>query len=268
MQNVLFVLGASDPEMSAIERLLLDRVVPFMHARANGKRVYPANAYAATTPPQARSMLARHGRVYLVECVGTAPVEAVRIDHHRPGDPGYGAPPVRYWQASSLGQTVAALDQVLPAPIAVTPELRMIAAADHCLGAAYRGLCPGVDPEALFRWHLASRAAFLHRTETQVLGAIEAAQAALHAAARVELAPGISVADMRDRSYPELPLAAARAGLCCLSQVTARDGRTKIGCLVGSPVEVESFMHTWAPAHQLTGIYGDAIRGFAGAYAS
>ncbi len=268
MQNILFVLGASDPEMSAIERLLLEQNVPFMHAKANGKRVYPANAYAAATPPQVRGMLQRHGRVFLVECIDVAPDGAIRIDHHRVGDPGYGKPPARYWQASSLGQTVTALDELLPVAIPLTPELQMIAAADHCLGAAYRGRCPGVEPEALFRWHLASRAAFLHQSETQVLGAIEAAQAALHAAARVELAPGICVADMRDRSYPELPLAAARAGVCCISQVTARDGRTKIGCLVGSPVEVESFMRTWAPAHQLTGIYGDAIRGFAGAYAA
>lgn len=268
MQNVLFVLGASDPEMNAIEHLLLDHGVPFMHAKADGKRVYAANAYAATTPPQARALLRRQGHVYLVECVGTAPPDALRIDHHRPGDPGYGKPPEHYWQASSVGQTIAALDGLSPGAITVTPELKLIAAADHCLGAAYRGLCPGVDPDTLFHWHLASRAAFLHQSETQVLGAIESAQAALRAAGRVELAPGVCVADMRDKSYPELPLAAARSGLCCISQVTARDGRTKIGCLVGSPAEVESFMRTWAPAHQLTGIYGDAIRGFAGAYAS
>ncbi|HEU0276792.1 MAG TPA: hypothetical protein VFQ95_03080 [Rhodanobacteraceae bacterium] len=268
MPNLLFVLGAADPEMNAIEHLLHGHGVPFVHATTGGKRVYPANAYRAGMPPRARATLHADGQVYLVECVGAAARRAQRIDHHRPGDPGYGQPPVRYWQASSLGQTIAVLDAaLLPDTVAVTPELRMVAAADHCLGAAYRGLCPGVDPDALFHWHLASRAAFLHQSESQVLGAIEAAQAALRTAASVELAPGILVADMRDRSYPELPLAAARSGRCCISQVTARDGRTKIGCLVGSPAEVESFMHNWAPAQRLTGIYGDAIRGFAGAYA-
>src|SRR5690606_4181877 len=28
------------------------------------------------------------------------------------------------------------------------------AAADHCLAAAYRGECPGIDPNALMRWRV------------------------------------------------------------------------------------------------------------------
>jgi hypothetical protein len=31
----------------------------------------------------------------------------------------------------------------------------LAAAADHCLAAAYRGECPGVDPDALMRWRVA-----------------------------------------------------------------------------------------------------------------
>ena len=37
------------------------------------------------------------------------------------------------------------------------------AAADHCLGAAYQGLCPGVDPDELMQWRVESRAKFQDR---------------------------------------------------------------------------------------------------------
>lgn len=265
-RDVLFVLGAADPEMNAIEHLLSASGVSFVHATVDGKRVYPANAYRATVPDAASALLQRGGRVYFVECVGDAPEGATRIDHHWPGDPGYGRPANEYWDASSLGQTVAALRDGIVDAVAITPEMRMVAAADHCLGAAYHGDCPGVDPDALMRWHVASRAAFEGRSEQAVLRDVEAARMALRAASRVELAPGIDAADMRETPVRELLMAAAREGQCCLSAVRARDGRTKIGCLVGSAAQVETFMQTWAPAQHLVDIYGDAVRGFAGAY--
>lgn len=265
-RDVLFVLGAGDPEMNEIERLLAASGVPRVHATAAGKRVYPANAYKAEAPGEARALLQRGGRVYLVECVGHAPDGAIRIDHHYAGDPGYGRPANEYWQASSLGQTVAALGAGIVGEVAVTPAMRMVAAADHCLGAAYRGDCPGVDPDALMRWHVASRAAFEGRPEAAVLRDVEVARVALRRAPRVALAPGIEAADMRDTPVRELLMAAAREGQCCLSSVRARDGRTKIGCLVGSPAQVEAFMRAWAPARHLVDVYGDAVRGFAGAY--
>lgn len=266
MQDVLFVLGASDPEMHAIERLLSRAGAPSVHAAIDGKRVYPANAYKAKPPREAIALLRNGGRVYLVECVGRAPQGALRIDHHHRGDPGYGRPPAQYWQASSLGQTIAALADSLDSHVAITPELRMVAAADHCLGAAYAGACPGVDPDALLRWHVASRAAFEQRSSDAVLHDVEATRIALRTAPRIELAHGVFAADVRAAPPAELLLAAAREGQCCVSAVTARDGRTKIGCLVGSEAQVTSFMHTWAPAHHLVDVYGDPVRGFAGGY--
>lgn len=267
MQDVLFVLGAADPEMQAIEALLAAHDVPRLRATVAGKRVYPANAYKAELPPAAEVVRARGGRVYLVECVGVAAPGVTRIDHHMPGDPGYGRPPAEYWQASSLGQTVAALIDV-GLDVAVTPAMRLTAAADHCLGAAYRGECPGIDPEALMSWHVAARAVYEKRTEAALLQDIATARQTLRDAEQVELAPGIFAADVRARFVPELLLAAARDSQCCLSSVKARDGRTKIGCLVGSPAQVSAFMQQWAPAHQLVDVYGDAMRGFAGAYQS
>jgi hypothetical protein len=266
VQDVIFVLGAADPEMRAIEELLTTHGVPCARAMVDGKRVYPANAYDAELPPAAAAVRARGGRVYLVECVGHVPPGAVRIDHHHAGDPGFGRPPREYWEASSVGQTVAVLADGIVDGVAATPALRLVAAADHCLGAAYRGECPDVEPGALMRWHVTSRALFEKRSETALLRDVDAARQALREATRVELAPGVFAADLRDRFVPELLLAAARDGQCCLSAVMTRDGRTKVGCLVGTPAQVSAFIDSWVPAHQLVDVYGDSARGFAGAY--
>ncbi len=266
MREVLFVLGATDPEMLAIEGLLTAHGVPHVHAMVGAKRAYPANAYQATMPASADAVLARGGQVFLVECIGHAAPGCARIDHHFPGDPGYGRPPAEYWQASSLGQTVAVLAQCGVAEVAITPPLRVLAAADHCLGDAYRGRCPGVDPAAVLAWHVASRATLQRREASAVLVDVAAASRAIAAAPRLSLAPGIEAADMRATPARELLIAAAREGQCCVSSLIARDGRTKIGCLIGTPAQVDAFMQVWAPAQHLVDIYGDAIRGFAGAY--
>jgi hypothetical protein len=227
-----WVLGAPDPEMAAIEALLREAGEHVVYALgSDGQRVRPDNAYRVATlsaeiPPGAR--------VYRVECDGPAiPSNAKLIDHHRPGDPGYGRPPREFLAASSVGQTIAhlarcgALERVvrwhavedypshawvwcgdphpppgslrLTHPDAGVYDLRgalaygvtwvrngwvvvihqwgeasgaakyrgsvwiprryvLAAAADHCLAAAYRGECPGVDPKALMRWRIAARA--------------------------------------------------------------------------------------------------------------
>lgn len=266
MQQVIFVLGAADPEMRAIESLLSRSGLPFVYAAVNGTRVYPANAYKAEVPREAVEVLELGGRVYLVECVAHAPAHAIRIDHHHPGDPGYGRAPAEFWQASSIGQTVRVLVNDLGVPVVVTNKMRMVAAADHCLGAAYQGECPGIDPDALMRWHITARANYEQRSETAVREDVETTRRLLHEVPRIELAPGLFAADVRGYPVAELLLAAARDGQCCLSAVKARDGRTKIGCLVGSQAQVLAFMQIWAPAHHLVDIYGDSVRGFAGAY--
>ena len=45
--NRLWVLGAGDPEMAAIEKLLQDAGEKFTHATVAGVRVHPGNAYKA-----------------------------------------------------------------------------------------------------------------------------------------------------------------------------------------------------------------------------
>jgi len=84
----------------------------------------------------------------------------------------------------------------------IPPPLICAAAADHCLGAAYRGECPGVDPDALMRWRAESRARFQGRTVEEVLADVERAQAALRAAPKLALLDDETncalIADLRD----------------------------------------------------------------------
>src|SRR5690606_12375592 len=231
--------------------------------------------------------------VYAVECVDVLPDGWVRIDHHRPGDPGYGRSPEEFMAASSIGQVIADLatqrtwreetpegrvylptetpiklagwrtllggshhdhdstwgiDEIgeysegygeesgdafvkemveeggyyhVPSigwvfvasrgghelggcvdAIVIPDRFVLCAAADHCLGAAYRGECPGVDPDALMRWRAESRARFQGRTVEEVLADVERAQAALRAAPKLALLDDETncalIADLRD----------------------------------------------------------------------
>lgn len=313
----VWVLGAPDPEMEAIERLLTEVGETVHHATADGRRVHPGSAYRAD---------AVQGATHWVECapIGGHPDGAVVIDHHRPGDPGYGRPPAEFLPASSIGQVISLLARIggtptswlragdIPDPCRgaligpdcqgswwadearIPGDLIMVAAADHCLAAAYRGECPGVDPDMLMRWRVASRAAFQQRPEAGLLADVESTRQALLAAPPLSLSPlcercegegeiyhtysasgqlpyseqcpECGVADMRRPPYPELPEAAAREGLGYISgPLLAPDGRKKITC-AGSPEQVAAFMGSWATSEGLVDIYGDPARGFAGGY--
>lgn len=124
-----FILGADDPEMQAIERLLSAAGAMFAFAAMDGKRVTPGTAYqadgvSAHIPDDAIGMprddwtgeempTAARGTVW-VEC-GPAgrdwPVlDTVGVcDHHRPGDPGHGTSPSEFLAGSSVGQVIAVL---------------------------------------------------------------------------------------------------------------------------------------------------------------
>jgi hypothetical protein len=171
---------------------------------------------------------------------------------------------------------------------AIPLDVVMMAAADHCLGAAYRGECPGVDPDALMRWRVASRAKHQGRSEAEILADIERARAALAAAPLLTLEDnddhsgqsdyahqwtcptcygglGTRVKDMRATHVPELPEAGTRDGVPYVAQgLTGPDGRTKIVCS-GPPAVIQVFFE-WAAREGLVGAYGDPARGFAGAY--
>jgi len=285
MTKRIWVLGASDPEMEAIEHLLRRAAERVVYATIAGRRVRPAEAYVDGLD----AIESVDDVVVLVECVPpVAAPEVVIVDHHRPGDPGYGRPPEDFWAASSVGQVWALLG--LPAPSRHSrAETKLVAAADHCLGAAYRGQCPGVDPDHLAAWRAASRARYQGRSVDDVLADVAAATQALAAAPLVDLhAPGrvshttahnwsrtvcdgcaldpAPVRDMRrDTPIPELPEAATRAGEAYVSgPLIGPDGRRKY-TVSGPPEVVAAWMRYPLPAG-LEDIYGDPQRGFAGGY--
>jgi hypothetical protein len=299
----IWILGAPDPEMELIEHILRRAEEHFAYATIAGARVRADDAYRADGAhrPDGGDVKVSASPMILVECAFTSPRvegEVVVIDHHRPGDPGYGRPPAEYLSASSIGQVAALLwrccicgavldlhDRSGPdgEPIrgldstmdlwpdhrpsrALADEIMLAAAADHCLAAAYRGECPGVEPDTLMRWRAYSRARFQRRTVGSVLVDIERARAALREAPELVLRTGITARNMIGNKVAELPEAAAREGLCFVSELPSPDGRSKVVCQSGSPEQIQAFMEAWAPAHGLVDIYGDPARGFAGGY--
>lgn len=366
----LWILGAADPEMSAIESLLTECGEHIAHAQiggVGGRRVTAGEAYRADCHRYATDCDEAGDTTetwYLVECTVPTPAgcPVVRIDHHRPGDPGYGVPPAEFLRGSSLGQIVAELarlgllpaswtrwrvptkqvgysvgeiahysvfgrflppvhgyyvtldrasglvawgasdderreagsrrvndDQLIRALIPAT--LVLTAAADHCLGAAYAGQCPGVDPDKLMRWRAESRAEFQGRSVDEILADVAAAKAALEAADGMPLGSidrhgdcvGCGrhiqdvcgdececdhcecprVRDMRGVHVPELPEAGTRYGIAYVADgLPTPDGRVKVVCS-GTPEVIEAFLSTWAPRNGLVDCYGDPARGFA-----
>src|SRR5690606_15675856 len=105
--------------------------------------------------------------------------------------------PAEFLAASSIGQVIAELTRLGKLPAQEPEAFVLVAAADHCLGAAYRGECPGVDPDALMHWRVAQRAQFQGRAAGQILDDIERARDLLSDPDTVELAPGIRVVDVR-----------------------------------------------------------------------
>lgn len=266
-----WILGAADPEMERIEQLISSGRVLF--AARNGKRVGPSEAYNPDGFIDKNGKLLQvddGGKLYFVECAATfLQARVVIIDHHRPGDPGYGKGPEEYLAASSLGQVLKILG------LQPTPEDLLIAAGDHCPAAAYQGRCPGVDPDALMMHRVTQAAKFQRRSVQDVLAEVRTAIAEIEKAPRLVLG-GVEVADLRDRVVPGLPEASLRLGVPVIYAMpgTQKDPRRKIGILgagegsVAGPSPVKEFMRNWAPAQGLCNIYGDPVRGFAGGYLS
>jgi len=203
--RTIYVLGTDDAEMRAVEKVidLAAQEIDVQYTWALDRRGVRVtrdtadNACYPGRPPRAR--------VVTVECDLTHPTGMVvdhEIDHHAPGSPGYDAAPEKFWETASLGQVVADLQRqgwwgghhLDPA---LEAELRMIAASDHCLGAAYEGRCPGVKPEwlAQYRASLAARAAGVS-PEAVTAARLETARK-LQGAPMMSLSGGIEVVDAR-----------------------------------------------------------------------
>lgn len=246
------ILGARDPEMLEIMRVLEEQGIPHAFATVRGVPVRSFDAYEATG---VQGLIPKDHDVMFVECavLGLQPVEV--FDHHNEGDPGYGLPPEQYMRGSSLGQILTFLG------LEPTREQRIIAAADHCLRYAYAGLCPGVDPEELAAWRERSRAEARGITIEEMRGRIEAAMQALRDAPRI-IVGGEEVAWFPPGTQPEeIPEASARLGIP-FCYVRREGSRAKCGIMSAAPHVIEAWMRECGLNH----IYGDPARGFAGGY--
>jgi hypothetical protein len=274
----LWILGASDPEMEQIESVLRERGELVRYAMIGGRRVRPETAYRAAEvrPSGERADWWSVTHIMCVECDtwgGPATAHVKYIDHHRPGDQGYGRPAAEYMSASSLGQVLAALG------IEPSSGHRLAAAADHCLAAAYRGECPGVDPDALMEWRVRTRAAHQRRTPEALLSDIERAKEILDSAPLLRWSTvfggndpedwdndpvlALAIADLRGQFVAELPEAAARDDRAYVATPLALPGeRQKVVLGAASREQAEWFLAAFPAADK----YGDPERGFAGGY--
>jgi len=144
----LFVLGGDDTEMRYIADILRAEGIGFVYAEHNGERARRGDAYAIDFPTLSRKQV-------WVECRpknwGSAEMQSMGyhlVDHHNEGDPGYNKTKNEFWEASSIGQVCALLN--------VEPESKwkFVAAADHCLQAAYSSGCPGINREDMLEFRL------------------------------------------------------------------------------------------------------------------
>lgn len=258
--NLFFILGAPDPEMRAIEAVLRAQDLPYGYAAIAAERVQASQAYdadnviAQETGRAAVGLLDRD--LVFVESRVQGLSAARVIDHHHPGDPGFGVPPERYVEGASLGQLLAFLG------LQPTQEQLVICAGDHCLSHAYRGACPGVTPEDLATWRAKDRAEFQGLTLEEIEGRIEAAVQVLRQTSKVEIA-GQPVAWVEDAYVPEVREASARFGIPVMFIARDRRGRRK-ACIRGAEPEV---IAEWMATCGLDGVYGDPVRGYAGGYA-
>lgn len=250
---LFFVLGAPDHEMQEIRRICKERGLAHAHATLGGAVVRSHEAYLARG---VQGLLPKEPvTLVFVECsVSGLPCHEI-IDHHQEGDPGYGKEPHEYLQGSSLGQFLQMLG------LEPTPRQLLIAAADHCLTAAYQGLCPGVDPLELKAWREETRSRARGLSLSVLRSQIGKAEQALYSAPRVRM-NDVDVAWFESAPPPEVSEASARLAMPYAYVKQQDDGRVKSG-IRSAPANVIQY---WMERCGLKSTYGDPQRGFAGGY--
>lgn len=262
-RQTCFVLGARDPEMREIADVLRAHGLQSVHAAVDERPVLARTAYTANGVVA----ISRRGRPYpvalpqnvplvFVECELQHHMPQLRVDHHNPGDAGYPMPPERYLEGSSLGQLLGLLDREADA------TQRLLAAADHCLTAAYRGECPGVDPNELLFLRASWRARMSGRTLSDVVEGILSAADLVER--RFDAASGESVFPDPTTIVPELAEGAAYADRPIRYRELYPTGELKEMLKGGTPEHIERFM----AEHRALGreVYGNPHRGYAGTY--
>ena len=266
--QTIYLLGANDPEMQAIWKMLRKIGAQIVYASISETRVHPGQAYRADPVPE----LNAGDTLVLIECQPTFipdGVNVIVVDHHRPGDPGYDLGPEHYWEASSIGQLHALLG------VAPTAWRRLVAAMDHCFSSAVAGSCPEVSGHEVFAEAVDRTAA---STGTDFPGVIQRIHhfAEIQKNSPVILIGNQEVKDFRDLDLGEgysldllsAQIAAASRGYTALLRHHDPGDVAEKCSLVGhgTPETIRAFIEEWAPEEGLVHIYGVPVRGYAGGY--
>jgi hypothetical protein len=275
--SVFFVLGCCDTEMAAIRSILDALGVRYANALHYGMPLTRRTAYHANGTDR---VIPRDVPIVTVECRVTGIVNEYSIDHHAPGDSGWGLGPEDYWRGSSIGQIVdllvkgnAQIPMSFPFPrikgggvtltdyiFAKVPDVRFIAAADHCLAAAFSGMCPGIDRDEFALWGAFRRARGYKKSVIQVVADDLIAVAALQRLPSIEVG-GLWVLDAtsEERDSCWHVFHQVNAGVISFS-----DDKCSVRSLDSDGIR--SWM-SWAATNPgLHGVYGNPDRGYAGAY--
>lgn len=263
MTRHLFLLGAQDPEMREIDRLVRHYGHDTAFAAVGADRCHAGNAYGGTAvlqqvrPGHFRpKLLLPETPVVFVECSVARLTPVFHVDHHNPGDPGFAMGPDRYLEGASLGQVMHWLGHD------ASETQRLLCAADHCLSAAYQGACPGVDPGELLYLRASWQGLMRQKTTGDMITGILAA--ALRVKARYRPQEGCSRFDDPTGIPAELPEGAAYAGLAVRYRAYSPAGDLKEMLKGGTPAQISAFMAEHETAGRRT--YGNPYRGYAGAY--
>lgn len=295
--NVVFVLGAADPEMQYIQKGL------FEVYKQNGlepnvavactlvgdelKRIMPSTAYKAThavslytdtvleiTDNQYGYCGLDNKEVVFVECliphVGVC--SNYVVDHHNSGDAGFDGKPEEYWESSSIGQVYRLLQSRGGNPAlldaAFTSMRYVVAASDHCPTHAFKGLCPGVDRYTLLQFRAATNAEFLGISTATWLERLAIAQDKLAKLPVVETPYGKYAVATENIDF--LNHASMVDGIAVEYRmfpnptIVQKDARIKVGLLGAEPELIRYWMETAIDVYD--DVYGSPERGYYGAY--
>lgn len=272
----IIIFGASDIEEQRARKIASLHGLVLATATCGGVVVTPMTAYKADGYIVDSGEVSDEMECILFECAPTA-ASGLKVvahcDHHNPGDVGFGLPPIQYFEASSLGQLINFLG------IETNQEDRVIAAADHCLSSSYAGLCPGVTAEEVLAMRLPElmKREGVSSTEDAMKGIEEALHILKNPPATVTLG-GTAVADIRELgNIPFTIEAGVMTGTPYLAKgdkrfpdkVNLSGTKEVVADFLGEVVIIDgrpTYPNGWAAKNGLYQTYGDANRGFAGAY--
>lgn len=254
-KNAVWALGSYDPEMRAIRFMLAKAGQRVVIANRLGRRCTSSNAYNAD---QLSKPTDPCRQIIWVECRSDRFCQGrdLIVDHHNPGDPGYEANPSEYWEGSSIGQVSRLLG-------VSRPEHRLVAASDHCLSAAMRGECPGIDPSELMNWRIVARSAMAQIQPWYLKRMINRAVERLEALPRLNFG-GIEIVDASFDTTPELRDAAAVARVPILTTRVNAAGNVKVGLYGAKPEVVSDWMSMMETSGFADHTYGNPFREYAG----